>query len=218
MLQRIPRWVLVGCVLLAAVAGFVNSIALLSFAQNGVSHVTGTLTLAADELVNGHWMALFSALSIVACFLLGALVCGILIDNEALIIGHRYGLAMLFEAALLLLALYFFRQNSFLGELCASMACGLQNAMVTTYSGSIIRTTHLTGIVTDIGSALGHWLAGRGIKGANVLLQSAIALGFFAGAGGGAALFVMFGFNSILVPVAVLALAGVMYLAYRVNH
>ena len=35
-------------------------------------------------------------------------------------------------------------------------ACGLQNAMCTSHFGAIIRTTHLTGTVTDIGSTLGR--------------------------------------------------------------
>jgi uncharacterized membrane protein YoaK (UPF0700 family) len=35
------------------------------------------------------------------------------------------------------------------------MACGLQNAMATGYSGAVIRTTHVTGIVTALGIAVG---------------------------------------------------------------
>jgi uncharacterized membrane protein YoaK (UPF0700 family) len=36
------------------------------------------------------------------------------------------------------------------------MACGLQNGLTTKYSGSIIRTTHMTGAGTDIGLVLGR--------------------------------------------------------------
>ena len=35
-------------------------------------------------------------------------------------------------------------------------ACGLQNAMCTSHFGAIVRTTHVTGTVTDIGSTLGR--------------------------------------------------------------
>jgi uncharacterized membrane protein YoaK (UPF0700 family) len=38
--------------------------------------------------------------------------------------------------------------------LCFTM--GLQNAMVTKISGAVIRTTHLTGMVTDLGIKLGR--------------------------------------------------------------
>jgi uncharacterized membrane protein YoaK (UPF0700 family) len=37
-----------------------------------------------------------------------------------------------------------------------SIACGMQNAMTTRYSGAVVRTTHLTGMVTDVGLLLGH--------------------------------------------------------------
>ncbi len=37
-----------------------------------------------------------------------------------------------------------------------SLTCGLQNGMCTTFSGAVIRTTHMTGILTDIGLILGQ--------------------------------------------------------------
>ena len=38
----------------------------------------------------------------------------------------------------------------------AAFACGLQNALATSYSGAVLRTTHMTGICTDIGLILGQ--------------------------------------------------------------
>eukprot|EP01034_Spumella_vulgaris_P023022 gene23022-29210_t len=40
------------------------------------------------------------------------------------------------------------------------MACGLQNAMTSKYSGNIIRTTHVTGTATDVGLVLGRMIRG----------------------------------------------------------
>jgi uncharacterized membrane protein YoaK (UPF0700 family) len=37
-----------------------------------------------------------------------------------------------------------------------AIACGMQNAMTTRYSGAVLRTTHLTGMVTDVGLLIGH--------------------------------------------------------------
>lgn len=34
-----------------------------------------------------------------------------------------------------------------------SCGCGIQNAMCTTFSGAVVRTTHMTGITTDIGKS-----------------------------------------------------------------
>jgi hypothetical protein len=37
-----------------------------------------------------------------------------------------------------------------------SFGTGLQNGMCTTFSGAVLRTTHMTGILTDIGILIGH--------------------------------------------------------------
>jgi hypothetical protein len=42
------------------------------------------------------------------------------------------------------------------GGYLVSLACGLQNGMCTAFSGAVIRTTHVTGILTDIGLILGQ--------------------------------------------------------------
>lgn len=39
---------------------------------------------------------------------------------------------------------------------CIALACGLQNGLCTTFSGAVIRTTHVTGILTDIGLVIGQ--------------------------------------------------------------
>ena len=46
--------------------------------------------------------------------------------------------------------------------------------MVATYSGAVIRTTHLTGLTSDMGSAIGNWLAGREINKKTFVLQGMI--------------------------------------------
>lgn len=42
------------------------------------------------------------------------------------------------------------------GAYLVCLACGLQNGMCTTFSGAVIRTTHVTGILTDIGLVIGQ--------------------------------------------------------------
>lgn len=214
MIHRLPIWIILGSVLLALNAGFINSVALLSFANNAVSHVTGTATIAADALVRGHWQTLANTGLIVICFLLGAIISGAIVGNEALRMGRRYGIALLLESILLALAWYGFRQGAFYAELCASAACGLQNAMVATYSGSVIRTTHLTGIVSDIGSTLGNFFAGRGLLKTQLKLQSAILFAFLGGAAVGSVVFQYWHYHAVLLSsLWVLFVAGV-YVIY----
>jgi len=218
MLRQLPVWGLAGSVMLALNAGFINSVALLSFANNAVSHVTGTATIAAEALVSGHADVLFHTVTIILSFIVGAIASGVIVGNEALQLGRRYGLALVIEALLLFLAWYAFREDSVAAEWLASAACGLQNAMVATYSGSVIRTTHLTGIVSDIGSAIGNFLAGRGLLKGQLALQSSIMLAFIGGAAIGAATFGVLGYDAVLINglwVAAVALAYSIFLLRR---
>lgn len=43
-----------------------------------------------------------------------------------------------------------------IGALAAAMACGVINGMTSTYSGNLIRTTHVTGTWTDAGVSMGR--------------------------------------------------------------
>ncbi|MEY2863451.1 MAG: hypothetical protein RLY58_1158 [Pseudomonadota bacterium] len=213
MIRRLPRWILYGSVLLAFSAGCVNCIALLGFANTAVSHVTGTVSNTASALVR-HNVPVFSlGFGIVAAFLVGAMLSGVIVKNEALRLGRHYGLALLLESLLLFAATWFFMRQHVAGELLASAACGLQNAMIATYSGSVIRTTHLTGILSDIGSALGSRLAGRAVQWMSFRLQVSILLAFFVGGVVGAALFLHVGSLALLLPATVVLLAALGYAA-----
>lgn len=39
-----------------------------------------------------------------------------------------------------------------------AFACGIQNALCTTWSGAVIRTTHYTPTITDLGIVVGNWI------------------------------------------------------------
>lgn len=214
MLSKIPRWVLYGSAVLAFNAGFVNCVALLSFTHTGVSHVTGTVTQAADAAAMLDVARLRSSVLIILAFFCGAVVSGIVVRNEALKAGRRYGLALCIEGALLFATAELFRRGSFAGELAASAACGLQNALVATYSGSVIRTTHLTGILSDLGSAVGNRLAGGSLNRIQVMLHSSIFLCFAAGACSGSIGFAGFGYGVFLFPAILVLLTGGAYAAW----
>lgn len=61
---------------------------------------------------------------------------------------------MVLNSALLVSAA--FVQGRLLPACLVAAACGLQNAMCTSHFGAIIRTTHVTGTMTDIGSTMGR--------------------------------------------------------------
>lgn len=211
MIKKLPLWILFGGALLAFSAGCVNITALLGFANLSVSHVTGNVSLFSNAIAHLDVEKLFYIGTVLASFVTGAILSGFIIRYEPLTLGKGYGVALAIEAVLLLLAIFFFAKQLYLGEMLASMACGLQNAMIATYSGSVIRTTHLTGITSDIGASIGNWLSGAKIDTKVLLLQCTIWWMFMGGGITGAILYSHIGFKALVLPASITMLTALAY-------
>lgn len=206
-----------GAAVLSLSAGLINAVAFSGFSHNAVTHVTGTVTKGAMALASGDFTAYFLSTGLIMAFGAGAVISGIIIGNEHLRLGRRYGLALILESGLLALSYYLFTRGIREGELFASAACGLQNAMVATYSGNAIRTTHMTGVVSDLGSLVGNFLARRKVDARQFLLLSTVFIHFYLGGCIGTYLFRTFQFGAILAPTALTLLTGIAYFVYRVH-
>jgi uncharacterized membrane protein YoaK (UPF0700 family) len=140
----------------------------------------------------------------------------------------EYALALLLEAGLLIifgvLGGLLYRKTTFLVPVATMLLCfimGLQNAIITKISRAEIRTTHITGMVTDIGIELGKRLYWNRSKDASKVLvvaadrqrlavQSAFVGSFFVGGLLGAFGFKYIGFSSTIGLAAILLVfAGV---------
>jgi uncharacterized membrane protein YoaK (UPF0700 family) len=106
---------------------------------------------------------------------------------------------------------FLYQQHDYLGQLAAAMACGLQNAMVATYSGAVIRTTHLTGLTSDMGAAIGNWLAGRRISKPTLGFQAIIWYCFCGGGAVGAFLYAKVGYGALFLPIIIVLMSAVIY-------
>lgn len=212
MIHVLPRWVWFGGAVLAAVAGMVNAIAFMSFTHQAATHMTGIFTHLSIGLLDLESERTREAFLMLLSFFTGAALCGMIIHDGHLKMGRRYGLALGIEAALLLCATFGFHFQSAWGERLAAMAAGLQNAMVSTYSGSIVRTTHMTGILTDLGSILGQRLRGLRVDPLRAKLLSILAVSFVAGGVLGAWSVGRLGALAMLIPSGVVAAAAVVYL------
>jgi uncharacterized membrane protein YoaK (UPF0700 family) len=149
---------------LAFVAGLVNSA---GFVLLGTftSHVTGNVGRLANDLAWGRHAAAVRAGAMLAAFFLGSFSGSLVIEaTGAQRRTHVYG-SLLFCEAALLAGFYLVSELSGLTSaesqdlqalaLCAAM--GLQNCLVTRLSGAVVRTTHLTGVVTDLGIEGARW-------------------------------------------------------------
>lgn len=212
---RLPRWVWIGVITLACIAGMVNAVGYLGFEHQAVSHMSGTTTLLGVALARGDWRGVGDLWGVLIAFSLGAMVSGLIIQDSTLRLGRRYGVVLTIEAGLLLLSIPLFLRDQIWGALLAAMACGLQNAMVTTYSGAIVRTTHLTGMFTDLGIGLGHFIRRMDLPVRRLMLSGLIISGFLAGGMLGAWLFRALRYYALLIPAALTGLTGISYVAYR---
>jgi uncharacterized membrane protein YoaK (UPF0700 family) len=124
---------------------------------------------------------------------------------------------MLVEAALLAVAATLLIKGVSWGASLAAMAAGLQNALATSYSGAVVRTTHMTGIVTDLGVHFGHALRGEPVEWWRVRLLGLLFGSFLTGGLLAAALF-PFLRAWALVPAAVLIGGGAIYFLWRLSQ
>jgi uncharacterized membrane protein YoaK (UPF0700 family) len=154
---------------LSWIGGYTNVVAFMS-CHTMVSHVTGSTTWFGQAVAGRHWpTALFMAF-ILIMFWLGAVVSALMTEGarrrgwrskyilplavEAVLLGaFAVGLEVLMAGATWSGA-GVVAGHSGIGLLLVgmgSMTMGLQNATITRVSGNVVRTTHLTGVLTDLG-------------------------------------------------------------------
>lgn len=199
-------------------AGYVNAIGFLGAQQHGLTHVTGQVTSVGIQLSHADFSATLRAAMLVAWFFGGSVLSGAIIRKAELSErGRRYGVAMGFEAGLLALATALLAAGEPWGDNLVAMAAGLQNAMATTYSGAVIRTTHMTGIVTDLGILLGHALRGHEPEWPKMRLLGLLFGGFLSGAVLGAWVYPQLGVYS-LVPASLAMLVASVGYTWRAHY
>ena len=150
-------------VALAFVAGAINAGGFLAVHQY-TSHLTGAISSAADNLALGAWDLALDGLGAVLSFLTGAACTALAVNyGRRRGLASEYALPLLLEAVLLLafgvLGARLATFDALFVPATVMLLCfmmGLQNALITKLSHAEIRTTHMTGIVTDIGIELGR--------------------------------------------------------------
>ncbi|MCW5754561.1 MAG: DUF1275 family protein [Phycisphaeraceae bacterium] len=159
---------------LAWVAGYANVVSVLTCGTT-ISHMTGVASNLGRDAAVGAWGLWGFAAFLLVMFFLGAMTTGVLTE-----IGRRRGwdsvyvLPIGLEAVLLgVFAIGVELHDPTAHETgltlywmtgAASMAMGIQNAAITHISSGVVRTTHVTGVLTDLGLEcvkLVTWLRGR---------------------------------------------------------
>lgn len=147
---------------LTFVAGAINAGGFLAVKQY-TSHMTGIVSLMADSVALGTIDIALAGLGALLAFILGAACSAMLVHYARQREMHsEFALPLMLEASLLLCfgllgARLAHIEGYFVSVTVILLAfiMGLQNAVITKLSNAEIRTTHITGIVTDIGIELG---------------------------------------------------------------
>lgn len=200
----------------ALVAGIVNVCSVIAFFAFA-SNVTGHVAVFAEEIVKGHLHQIGVVLTWLGCFLGGAFLANFLVTfvgTHAPRTGR--GLALTLEILTLVLVGHYghhhygetLQETEYLVGLLL-LAMGLQNGLVATVSNGVVKTTHVTGLLTDLGMELSMiWqkqFRGDGALRFKLKLHLLILGGYVGGGLIGGAMFLRFGFLTFFGGSAILA-------------
>ncbi len=211
--------------LLSFVAGMVNISGFLSV-KTLTTNVTGHFAYFSEGVLRHDYHEAWSYLSYILFFLLGAITSGLLVET----VSRRnsrfvYVTPVIFEIIILasvgLLSHRSIIENPEIIACSLLFAMGLQNALVTGISNSAVRTTHLTGLFTDMGIELSQLFFYRKPEQlkklhASITLRLVIIGFFFSGCFLGGYSYNKFEILSLLLAAAILII-GLLYDVMRVN-
>jgi uncharacterized membrane protein YoaK (UPF0700 family) len=203
-------------IVLCFIAGASNAGGFLAVGQY-TSHMTGLLSSIADNLVLGELGLVLAGLMAISAFLSGAMTTAWMVNwSQRRELRSAFARPLAVEAGLLLLFGLFGSAINLFADLFAPLTVlvlcfimGLQNAVITKISNAEIRTTHVTGLITDIGIELGKLLYYNRVDEPNKVLANrrklkvhlSLTIAFFAGGLLGALGFKMWGYITT-VPLA----------------
>lgn len=173
--------------LLSLVAGGLNAVGFL-IAGSFTANMTGNISAFADHLAHGDLVLALSFGGLVVAFVAGAGSAALLIHaGERRAIRCIYALAIMIQALILLamgagFALWPETASQALLVVVLSFVMGLQNAVTTLISHARVRTTHVSGMATDIGIELATLLNDPGLRRITLpkLRLHSLTLGCFA--------------------------------------
>ncbi|KAI3644542.1 hypothetical protein MP228_010706 [Amoeboaphelidium protococcarum] len=153
---------IIGAFLLSSNAGYIGALSIAGLHNCTVAHISGDMIKSAIYVALEDWFYAARISMVWLSFMAGSAVSAMIVSGtKTFDLRRTYGWALLIESGLLFIS-YLVADNQvklnnwWWSEYFAAMACGLQNALCTTYSGAVLRTTHMTGCATDFGIVLGQ--------------------------------------------------------------
>lgn len=149
----------------AFVAGIIDVCSLLAFLAF-TSNITGHVANFAKNILSKNFDSIITFGVWLFMFMLGAFIANFIMKSVRPISYYKaHSIPILIEMVVLIfVAIYgnnFYRETQqerqiVIGALLFAM--GLQNSLASNVSGGLVKSTHLTGLFTDLGSELADWL------------------------------------------------------------
>jgi uncharacterized membrane protein YoaK (UPF0700 family) len=181
------------------------------------ANVTGHVANFAQHLLRDKWFEMFTAFAALFMFFMGAFVASFLTRSfEHKGAYKAFALPFLIEIVILVCIGFYGITNSnqaeYYTELLAAgllFSMGLQNGAVTIISGGSVKTTHLTGLFTDLGSEAAEWLHPQSSKThslkSKLRMRLTILANYVVGGLAGGFVFIQFGFTAFFCIALLLA-------------
>ena len=220
--QTLPLWIQLGAFFLAVNAGMINVLGLVTILHQSVSHMTGNVSMLAMALIAWQPATIIYLILVLLCYVIGSFYSGLILGNSHFSLTRRYGVPLSLVAFFIVLCWLLLPYFPRYALLWACVAMGVQNAMVSHYKGTIIRTTHLSGVLTDLGLALGYKARGLPVESKRMVLHLLILAGFIVGGILASWLYPYLKLNAFLIPAALSlvmsAVYWIIYFHYRHIH
>ena len=152
------KLLLVWMCILTCLAGAVNAISIFGYNGATVSHLTGLLSKVAINITKGSFEGVWGVLRLILLFFLGAVISGFVTGERRFYLYKSYGFIILTIGVLIFIP-YFLSIRY--GVLVFAFTMGLQNGMVVSFDGVVVRMTHMSGNITDLGVFIGYKLRGN---------------------------------------------------------
>lgn len=151
------EWVLITQILFTFNAGYMNLLTFHSCYQLPSSHITGLITRLGYELYVLNAQMFLIVLGNFLIYLLGTIGSGYFLETRDFVLTASHYYAVIAEI-LCIAIIHFCSRNCLVVLFLSSLTLGLQNGITSSFSNNTLRSTHFTGMITDVGMCIGQMM------------------------------------------------------------
>ena len=200
--------------MLSFIGGYVDVYGLITVTFP-LTHFTGSVAKIAMEGPYMTWDKEVLQLAVALFFfILGNILAGLFIGERNFSFRKRYGMIFVSLGTLIAILFQMARGDKSFAYLL-SIAIGMQNGLFITYKGILVRTSHLTGAISDLGVYIGYILRGKKVDAWKIFYYTVSLLSFFGGGVVSKIMYDLYGRQSVYAVSLGYWLIGFSYLALR---